>query len=233
MPINVYNLGTASGTAGATVALSGITVPAGAFIFVAAYEKNTGGQSGTISDGSNSFPQINSASVGTAINGRAQTFEAFNCNALTGGTLTYTKGVSGVFASISVFYATGILRTRDPLDTGSITQNSFTDNSPNDSSTLSFAGQLVVGAVFWVAGVGDTFSQDTADGWSFPPNVLIDSAGAAGIGGGFLLPDVSNNSPFYGPLLNNSRTWIVFMQAFQAEQASGHDNVNLFAVGNY
>src|SRR5438477_2070786 len=103
MTIRVYSLGTASGTAGATISISGLTIPPGSLIFIAVLEKNvTDGFNGSLADSaSNNYPNINGSSIQTLANGRAMTFYAFNSTALNNGTITYTKRISGVLTIMS------------------------------------------------------------------------------------------------------------------------------------
>ena len=236
MAISVIDLGTASGTAGSTVTISSVTVPAKSLIFVLAFENTTGANFGSLGDGaSNSYSPINGQFPNNVTaNGVVQTHYAFNVAALNNSTITYTKFTSGVFASIAILYATGILSTSNPLDpvftvgiSGSGTLMTVTSGSPASS------GELVIGAVGWNAGAGDTFSQDVANGaYAFPPDVLITSGSSNGIGGGFLI-NSGISSVTYAPTLNNSRPWAAIIQAFSAAPVSQPDAVTLIGVGNY
>jgi len=229
--IKVYSLGTASGTAGATVDLPGVTVPAGSTIFVAAYEKNTtSGGPGTFADSvGNSYPLINDSSIGTVTNGHATNNYASNSLALNNGTITYTKRVSGVFTSLVALYVTG-LRKNSPLDQNSTAQNFASSATPNSGNIFpTVGGQLIIETVFWVAGGGDIFTQPST--WSSPPDVTINAGSAAGIAGAYFVMPTAYSSvirPNYNPLLNNVRSWGVFSQTFfAATPEPGHDDTSL------
>jgi len=191
-PIIVTNIGTASNTSGATVTLTGVTVPAGALIFVVAVEyiggTNTTG--GSISDATNG-----SYTAGTALpNGDNPSYVQYrgfgryyyfpNSGALSGATITYTKNSNNAQAAISAFYATGILAT-SPLDTAVTASNS---DSPSTnplftltSGTPSVAGELMVAVV--TTDATGWFVQDTGHGWAVPP-ISVYTGGTGEINGG-------------------------------------------------
>lgn len=215
MGIQVFNAGTASGTAGATIAITGVNVPVGSMIYIAVLEKNvTDGFNGSLADSAgNNYPNINGSSIQTLSNGRAMSFYAFNSKLLTNGTITYTKRISGVFTMMSAVYATGVLAIRDPLDQNTITNNFNSSSTPNSGSVFpQFNNELIIGANFWVAGVGDVFTQ--APNWTSLPYTQIDSTGQAGIGAGYLI-NTGTSTVNYDTNIGNAHSWANFMQGFQ------------------
>jgi hypothetical protein len=235
MAIRVIDIGTASGTAGATVTITGVTIPAGALIFIAAFEKNTNGSFGNFTDtASNSYfgADVSTTSAGTS-GGTFVSQYAFNASAINNGNITYTKATSGVFTALTAFYATGILRTSDPLDSNAANGTTGTSTTPSITSVspLSVSGELVVGFLAWVAGAGDTYIQDTANGYITPFDSLINTGAAAGIGGGYIIRPITV-APTFAPTLNNSRAWAISIQGFKpgSDPPGIPDDVDLYAT---
>ena len=233
MAISVINLGTASGTAGATITITGVTVPSGSLIYVLSFERNSSGTQGIIDDGTNSYNiSIVGSPNGSAANGVSTSFYAFNSIQLNNATITYTKDTSGVFASMAAFYASGIQTTSDPLDTvTNIAVGNSTTPNVTTFGPLNATGELIVGNIAWNAGTGDTFTQDSINGaYATPPDSLISSV--AGIGGGNLVD--SDTAPItYAPMLNNSRTWVNFIVTFLAIPPPPPISATLIGVMNY
>jgi len=165
------NIGTNSNTSGATVTLTGVTVPAGAMIFVVTdeYISSVGG---TLAD------TVNTYTAGTAIAnennagyGFGKYFYVLNCVALNNGTITYTKSTSGDTALISAFYVTGIA-TSSALDTA-VTSTAYGSGTISlTSGTPAVAGELFVAFATSYDAYKNWFTQDTTHGWATPPTAV-------------------------------------------------------------
>lgn len=193
----VTNIGTNSNTTGATLTLTGVTVPAGSLIIVIVDENGSNVALGSVADGVNTY-----SSAGSTF---GKIFFAANAS-LSGGTITYTKNVSGDTATISAAYATGVA-TVSPLDaavtataTGSGTSPSVTSGTPGQS------GELFIGMVSPLATSGSiTMTQDAGHGWSFPPN-FVDTTVTA-VGGGNQVNAGTGTKIFAPTLTGTSITW--------------------------
>lgn len=168
------SLGTNNNTTGATIALTGLTVPAGVAVFVAVMEQNGSATPGTgsVADGTNGA--YSAGPTTGADNCRLSLFYFLNAAALASGTVTFTKGGSGNRASISAFYASGVATTSALDASVTATQNTVTGNPPVYSLTSgspSESGELLVGLVGTrCASTAPTFTQDTTNGWATPPD---------------------------------------------------------------
>lgn len=184
MSISVTNLGVASNSAGGTLALTGLTVPAGSLIVVIAAEENGTGANGSVSDGTNNYSVANTASGFGAV-GSGRVFFA-PAAALTNGTITYTKGGPAISNTcLSAFYATGIAQS-SPLDsavtaTGSGGSNAGTTTINITSGTPKQYGELFVGC-YMAVNAPPTFTLDAGDGWATPPNKT--NTGVTAVAGG-------------------------------------------------
>lgn len=162
------NFGTATGSAGGGVAVTG-TAPSGVLIIVAVAE-NVSATAGSVSDSAgNTYGVPISSSVIPGSGGIVMLFRAFNINALTGGTVTYTKATSGRDTVMSVFYVSGAQTSSDPLDlvTTPVTSASSGTTITITSGTPAQAGEMFVG-VLGQHGSPLTYSQ--ASGFATPPN---------------------------------------------------------------
>jgi len=218
--ISVYSLGTFSDTPSATVTMSGINVPRGALIFLAAFERNSNGQVGTYSDtAGNTYRVINDTTpAGNAANGTVSARYAYNAKPLTNGTITYTKRTAGVATAISVFYATGILGTSNPLDV-SIGNGDFGTSASqiiNASGPLTNATELVVGVMGWVTGASNTFTQDKTESWSAPPDGFVNTGMGIGIGAGFYISQVTDTPSYTTFVSGAAKPYAILIQAFMA-----------------
>lgn len=155
----VTNIGTASNLPGATVTLTGVTVPAGALIVVVVNEaNNTFISPSSMTDGTNTYSfDTNTGDI----------YYVANASALSGATITYTKQISGDDTVISAFYATNIAAS-SPIDsaTHGLGSTTVTSGTPVQS------GELFVAQLFVESSAAPTITQDTGDGWVFPPNTV-------------------------------------------------------------
>jgi hypothetical protein len=205
--IVVSDIGQNSNSSGATVTLTGVTVPAGSLIVVATLDSNTTVGTGTVTDTLNTYnvlthgyPNNNDS------NGVAEISYSYNVTALSNATITYTKIFGFGMASISAFYATGILTT-DPKDTavtnsatGSSTTPSVTSGTPGQS------GELIVGVVFANSGSSKTFTQDSINAaWTAPPDQTVVHSTVMQIGGNIIKSGTGTSK--YAPTISNTAVW--------------------------
>lgn len=175
--ITLTSIGTNSNTSGATLAITGVTVPANALVVVVVVEYNSSVGIGTVADGVNSgnyssFTALNPN--GSAYDGYGNIFYYQNSSAIVSGTITYTKASTGS-AVMSAFYATGVA-TVSAVDsavttsvTGVVVSGSVTSLT---SGTPTSSGNLFVGVLFQGASVS-SYTQDTGNGWAVPPISIV------------------------------------------------------------
>lgn len=200
----VYDLGTSNNASGATLTLTGVTVPAGSLIVVVTNEAS-GTAAGTLSDGgSNTYGTATGQSVG-ASSGWTNVYYAWNSVALNNATLTFTKQVSGRVASMSALYATNVQTSSDPLDTAVTAKASGTTSTPSvTSGTPAVANELVVG----VLGVNNasalTYTQPATSAFAAPLTANTGQA-TAQLGGGSLV-NFSTATIVFNPTLSGTPT---------------------------
>jgi hypothetical protein len=233
MAVVVTDLGTASGTIGGTISITGVNVPAGSLIYVFAFEKNITGDLGFAFDSSQTYNILSATSPDSnVLEGTATVFYIANCLALVGDTITYFKGTPGIYASMAVLYVTGVQQQPDPV----VAAGTATGTGSSPSVTLGpflSSGDLIICNLAWSAGAGDTFTQDsTHAAFATPPDTLIASGSSAGIAGGFVVY-MNTAALTYAPALNNARPWAVLMQGFRpGVDSPGHDAVDFYSVGS-
>ncbi len=192
MGISVNNIGTnyvASASVGSAVTLTGVTLPAGSLIVVLVNEFNTT-SFGTMSDGVNTYQSVTQTeSSGPSANA---IFYAYTTGALSSATISYTKQ-GGDSCALSAVYATGISPSNQ-LDTNVTTK--FTSSAANPpvvslaSGAPSMAGELFIALLGGQNNGTNAFTQDSADGWSSPPNAVDFGGSQTGHGqvaGGYLI----------------------------------------------
>jgi hypothetical protein len=165
MAIGLTSLGSIGGSTGTTLALTGVTVPAGSVVVVSVNDSSTTGVGGALADGG-----INTYTRAAALtnnnqnpNGFTAAWEAWNTAALSSATITYTRVQSGRPTGMSAFYATGADTSASPLD---VTATAY-GSSANPSVTggvPAVANELVVGIVGWPGNTSDAYTQDTTHG---------------------------------------------------------------------
>jgi hypothetical protein len=210
--IVVTNIGTATGSSGATLSLTGVTVPAGALIFVAVIEYNGVNTSGSVADSVDAGNFSAGTPIGSDNNPNAYGYGNYyflaNSAGLSSGSITYTKGASGGYVAMTAFYATGVAKT-SALDAavtatvyGSGSSYSLTSGTPAVHSELFVAFQMGSAA----------FTQDSANNWIAPPTTVIYAAVPNRIDGGSQVnPGTSPIvfSPGAGGLNPYYVTWII------------------------
>lgn len=233
--IAVTDLGTGSNSAGATLALTSLTVPAGALIVVLVTE-NTSASAGTCADGaSNTYAVPSGGSVALpSSNGFVQIFRAYNVSALTNQSITYTKQTSGRACAISAFYVTGIQTSGDPVDASVTATASGTSSAPAATTgTPSQIGTLLVMGVGWEnASAGTAFTQSTNAnfGAPFSTNNTLAAASAAGANA----VSMGRSPVAYAGILGASGSWGAIALGFKlaAPPSTGHYGVAPWAASH-
>lgn len=204
----VTNVGVNNNTSGATLAVSGVTVPAGSLIIVIVGENSLSAASGAVADGANTYTLGPTSTVVASPLTSGSIFFAPNAS-LSGGTITYTKGSSGVAAGMSVVYISSIA-TSSPLD-GAVSNSAGNQSSAPSvtSGTPAQSGEAFVGAL--IVGGTATITQDSGNGWSSPPNF---SAGSVQAGGGFQV-NSGTGTKTYAPSLSVSSPWVDLIAGFK------------------
>jgi len=216
----VTNIGTQSANAAGSISLTGVTVPAASLIIVEGSAFNSTG--GTVSDGVNIYTALTpSAAAGS--NG-ATLFYAPNAS-LSGGTITYTPNAGNNTRAMSAAWVSNIT-TSSPLDTSVTASTTGSGTSPIapsiTSGTPAQTGELFVGLV---GGDGNgasaaSMTQDTADGWAFPPNFKVDPAGAGTFFGGGTKVNSGAGTRTFAPAVSftggaASKSWVIAVYGFK------------------
>ena len=148
------DLGSSNNAAGATLTLTGVTVPANSLVCVAVSEA-VAVTAGTLSDGTNSYTAITSELMSTSV-GIGVIFEFFYTGAQSNLTLTYTKGGTGDKCSMAAFYALGVNGTT-PVDSAVTAVAQSTSATPTITSGVpTQSGDLIVAMVAYDYSSGDT-----------------------------------------------------------------------------
>lgn len=206
----ITDLGHTSATT-ASVTLT-ITVPAGATIVVCVVDV-MGTAIAAPSDATNgSYTQIATLGMNnnTAANGACAMYYFQNSASLTSITLTYT-GSAGSGRSISAVYLTGV-PTTGVLDTA-VTNTGFGSSTAPTVTSAGTAGQssemLIAMVGYFQSG---TFTQDTGNGWSTPPNA--DTGTNAQLGAGSQI-NTGTGTKTFAPTLGTARTWATIIAGFK------------------
>lgn len=227
--VAVTDLGTNNNSAGATLTLTSVTVPAGAFIFVVVNEA-VATTSGTFSDGgTNSYTAAAQTTLSNNA-GRVTVFYAYNATALSSATFTFTKAASGHATSISAFYATGIKTSADPRDTSF--QNTSTGNTASPTVTSNAptaADEFVVGVCAHSNAAARTYTQDSTHNFNTPITATNSQATAA-LGGGHLNINGSLAVTFAPTLSGAADTALLLLAFTPANSATGWWAVSKWAA---
>jgi hypothetical protein len=213
----VTNIGTNNTTTGATVTLTGVTVPAASLIVVVVSDSSATAPGGSVSDGANTYTAAGGRNPNNITgNGFLNTFFALNAS-LTSGTITYTKQTSGEVASISAIYASNIA-TSSALDVAVTATAVGSSTAPTvTSGTPGVSGELLIGGLAISPAVGTgTMTQDAGNGWAFPPNYRIGGAAGIfqGVGGGNQV-NAGTGTKSFAPTLSASAPWAVNVLGFK------------------
>jgi hypothetical protein len=100
----VTPIGSSNNASGATLTLTGVTVPSGSLIVVGVIE-NAATANGTLGDGgTNTYGVAKGNTVGSGNSGWCTLFFIANCGALSNATITFTKQNTGAAAQMSAVY---------------------------------------------------------------------------------------------------------------------------------
>jgi hypothetical protein len=204
------SLGTNNNNSGATLAITGVTVPAGAHIVVFIYERNTSAVAGTVTDGVNAGNYTSDATLranpnALTANGYAQIHYRRNSAALTGATLTYNKQASGRCV-MSAAYITGVKDVAPTVSvnaTGTGTTPSVASGVIPDVLTALLGGAAIAGAA-----TADTFTI-TGNLTATPPFTDATNSGFARVRGGNLASTTTASKIFSATIATNP--WAAFM----------------------
>ena len=175
------DIGSSNNAAGATLTLTGVTVPANSLVCVAVSEA-VAVTAGTLSDGTNSYTAITSELMSTSV-GIGVIFEFFYTGAQSNLTLTYTKGGTGDKCSMAAFYALGVNGTT-PVDSAVTAVAQSTSATPTITSGVpTQSGDLIVAMVAYDYSSGEALTNAAPFAIPFD-NVIAQTA--AQLGGGNL-----------------------------------------------
>ena len=215
MTISIVNAGVGGNSTGATATISGVTVPAGAIIVVLVGEASGASSLGSVSDSAgNSYSIITqAANDGSPVFGVGGIFYSTTGNALSNGTITYTKQSSPDAASLSAVYVTGAAAT-NPLDTAVTASATGLSTNPSvTSGTPATNCELFIGALSWSPNSG-TFGEDGGNGWATPPNQGTSESFTVVAGGSQV--NGSYGAKTFAPSLSASFKWAAFIIGFKA-----------------
>lgn len=212
MAISVTDIGVATSPTSAA-SLTGVTVPAGSLIVVAVADAGNAAPGGSVTDGSNTYSGILGANVAnTTADGSQRLFYAFNSVALSGATITYSGTTTGSGPAIAAFYATGLNTSSDPHDAGVDTTATGTSSDPSvTSGSPAGTGELFV-ALNALGVANGSFTQDSGNGWSTPPDF---ESGFILIAGGNQV-NAGGSAKTFAPKWSRSAPWSVGVTAFKA-----------------
>ena len=214
----VLDFGSAANSSGPTLALTGVTAPAGSTIVMFVYELSTTNQIGALSDGT-----TNTYNIVTAANpnndpddGIALIFVAENIVGISNATLTYTKGTSGSPAAMAALGPVGVI----PGSYDGAVENDVGGSSASPSVTMSATpdaqNELIIGAVAWNGTTSDTFTQDSAHGNYAVPFDFNKSVAGVNIAGGSFIQSGTPALATYAPTIT-SHPWHIFIIGLRRE----------------
>ena len=212
--INPFDLLTANNAAGATLTQAGIYVPSGALILVAVTEFGSV-TAGSLSDGgTNTYTLLTSELMSGSV-GIVMLFYTLNALALTNATFTYTKGLTGDKASMSLQYVLGIAAssavdaTVTAVAQGSSTTPSVISGAPGTT------GEYIVGVVGWDGGGAYTLTNVAPFATPFD---TVNTQNAASLGGG-CWNSSATTAVTYAPTLSTTAPWASIIAGFKPASA--------------
>jgi len=208
--------------------MNGMSVPAGAMIFVIVHEYSATvdtSAGGTLSDGTNTYTKgtpINNNN--TALKGTGMYFYTLDAQALTNASLTYTKVSTDSIVSMSAFYVTGIA-TSDALDTavtatsyGQTTTSSLLPMFTLSSGTPTQSGELFIAFTTWYKPPGPAVYLDTTNGWGAYDLTVTSGCGfnlQAPIVGGAQINSGTGTKTFSPTVLGTNVPWATWILGFK------------------
>lgn len=222
----IANLGTAQASS-TSISLSGLTIPSNANVVVVV-SSGANCLLGSLTDGTNIFSLISGASGninGSVTNGTGCIFSFYYASGGSGVTLTFNQGGSTPLA-ISAISAVGGSSTPVDISVGTFgkaTPPSLSSGVPAQSNELFVA--------YIVGSNTGSFSQDTANGWAAPPNVI--SASVFEIGGGNQV-NAGTGAITWAPGWTASTPYFVGLITLKPATAGGGAifNRNFMGIGN-
>ena len=201
-----------------TLSTGAASIPANSIILVAVTDPSTSGSLSAVTDNaSNSYTLAASKALnGSASNGIVYLYWSYTGNALnltSSGTLTYTKNANGAKATVSVSYLSGAQTGSGALD-ASVTQTASgtTGTITATSGALSVANEMLIG-VFGNSN-NNTFTQDTTNGWSSPPNGIgTGGGGGSQVDGGH--QTASGAKTFAPTVATSNGNWALLIVGFE------------------
>jgi hypothetical protein len=229
LAVAVADLGAVGNSSGATAILTGVTVAAGASIVVGISTEDTA--LGTVSDSAGNTYQLvdSSAYTGASAASFGGVFVALNItNALSAGSITYTKSTVGVRAILAAGYATGV--------SGALVDTAVTTHAINNTAvtsgsvvggTPSAAGQAHFGFAAYSSGSNRTLTLVGA-GWTTPPFTTNTSAGTrTQDGGGYIIPAGATAQTF-SFTLSGTATFAAFIISLAVPVIRPHSMLMMF-----
>src|SRR5258706_2245004 len=215
MPLSVTNIGSNTGVAVNTVAVTVPAggVPAGALIVVCVSDNSvsgTGGLNAVADTGGNVYTSaVQANNNNAAANGCGIMYTANVTKALVNtNTITYTLGTATSSAAVAAFYIKGaptLIEAKNSA-TGSSTTPSVTSGTP------SVAGDLFIGMVSATTLVS-SFTQDSTNAaWASPPGQV--SIAAPPLGGGNVV-NAGAGTRTYAPTFGTTDTWAALIMGVQ------------------
>lgn len=196
--------------------LAGVTVPAGALIVLVGAENgsSTGGYPTAADSAGNTYKTLLTPNFGgIAGNGYNSLLYAYNASPIDNGWISYAPSPAAPYYWFTAFYATGVMYNADPLDVGYYAAGGTgTHPSVTMGGAPQVANDLIVGTVGWGAATSDTFTQDTAHGFSTPPFAFVVTN--AGVAGGTKI-NAGTAIATYAPTISVSRQWAAIIAAFK------------------
>jgi hypothetical protein len=218
MAIVLTHFGSGSNKDGSTVTMSG-TIPAGSLIVFVASE--AGGATSPTDSAGNTWHLVGGTAVPLGgFVGFTQIQYVYNSLAITAGSITWTPS-SAAGGACSVFYATGVQTSADPVDAATLGTNFGTGSTPTAvmAAAPAVAGSLVVAVIGIQGPVEDTYSQGA--GFTAPPNKAGSTGGLATsnytVGGG---TTISSALLTYAPTIT-SEPWGAEIVAFKPAAVGG------------
>jgi hypothetical protein len=204
MSIAVTDLGTDTTGDGVTTMTLSATTPAGALIFVCCGDQ----PGGTCADtAGNVYTRIE---IAIPTGGELLVFYCINALPMSGGTITYTKGSPDYPATMAGLYATGVALSF-AYDPNVFASASGTSAAPSvQSGHPQVKGALLIAAIAAI-GNGFTFSQDTTDGWTSPPD--NEAINGSNVAGGYLVAAGTGRQTF-APTWSASTNWAAIVVGF-------------------
>lgn len=215
---SAINIGTQNSTSGATMALTGVNVPAGAVAVVAIIDANA--TPGTLSDGTNTYTLASSEPYnGTSI---LQVFYFQYSSALVAGTLTYTKATSGAACLMSALYVTGVIPAAFDAPVTAAASGAASLNPTVNSGAPGAVG-IVIGAV---ATFGTSVGYTQSPGFTTPPVSVSNGATLNLMGGNS--PSKAGIPVNFSPTLGPAQPWAAIVIGLKA--AGGDETVTFAPV---